>query len=550
MHRTFALAVPIFSLFLCVSVSFAAPAPITFTHSWENALQSQFIDFGYTTLTDAQTQFVASHYAIVSLEKCFMPTPGSRFLTEISIYRQAARLKALNPSIKVLFYIHTDIVSLECYEAYHTYMAHSEWWLRDADGAFLNSTAGLPLMDTSVPAARTWWASIPLNGTTGSQLLDGGPSTLASLIDGVLADGTGARCKTNKVNASKCAALVEGKGLMIRELQGYLGGANGGAVFGNGLDQSQPNYNLDSLKDMGAMMFEHFAAFEYLLPNGTLNVDKVAGSLDAIATAVSTGKPVVVATWPGLFKTPFKAGLPSWPNDSQPNTTAGWAAAMLSKHTFALAGFLICAEANVFMQYQGWYQSTAGAVACPEAPTSCIAPNASTWYPALYQPLGPPLGPSVRSGSVWTRNFEHARAVFDVGNPDASQVIFFSVTQTPSITPTPSLSPSLPPTPSPTATPSLSSTLPPAPSQLGGNQGGNVGGAAQSTTPTTLSPGASAGLAVALVLVAAAVGVGVYLRAKHLRKVTAGPRQGGKGEGEEGGHAEADIAAVNPVWGK
>lgn len=43
---------------------------------------------------------------------------------------------------------------------------------------------------------------------------------------------------------------------------------------------------------------------------------------------------------------------PSWPNNSQPTNNSGWQAALLAKHTFALAGFLVMATENVYMQYE------------------------------------------------------------------------------------------------------------------------------------------------------------------------------------------------------
>jgi len=43
---------------------------------------------------------------------------------------------------------------------------------------------------------------------------------------------------------------------------------------------------------------------------------------------------------------------PSWPNASQPTDLAGWKAALLAKHTFALAGFLVMATETVYMQYE------------------------------------------------------------------------------------------------------------------------------------------------------------------------------------------------------
>ena len=516
----------LFLLHAALAPSLALP-PLSFTHSWDTALAAQFIDVGYTMFSPSQAAFVASHYAVVSLEKCFQPQ-GAHGVTEASIWRQAAALKALNPAIKVLFYLHTDIVSLDCYAAHATYMAHPEWWLTDAAGNFINSTAGQPLLDTTQPAARAWWASIPLNGTTGLALLEGSNLTIAYLVDGVLADGTGRRCQTSKVNASRCSALVAGKAAMVRELQGILAAANGGAVFGNGIDMSlPPDYNLGSLPDMGGIMLEHFACFENLRPNGTLNPDMVAASIQAVADAAASGKPVVVATWPGLIKLPFVGGLPSWPGGTQPNTTEGWRAALARKHAFALAGFLIVAEANVWQQYEAWYQWQAGALACPEAPASCIAPE--PWYPALYAPLGPPLGPATRSGNTWTRAFAQALAGFNVDDPDASSVSFFSAT--------PSLSP---PLPSPTPTPTQSPT--PQKQQLG---------ASAPSGPAALSPGAAAGLAVALLLGAAACGGGALLRWRSGRLRLAARPQAGKGAGvaqEAREQAPQVEERLNPLW--
>lgn len=37
---------------------------------------------------------------------------------------------------------------------------------------------------------------------------------------------------------------------------------------------------------------------------------------------------------------------------SQPTDLAGWKAALLAKHTFALAGFLVMATETVYMQYE------------------------------------------------------------------------------------------------------------------------------------------------------------------------------------------------------
>lgn len=88
----------------CAACLAAPPPPQDWSHGWENALASQFIDFGYQALTQEQAAFVATHYAISSFEKCTGPGP-----TEPNVYATAARVKAANPAAKVMFY--WDVVS-------------------------------------------------------------------------------------------------------------------------------------------------------------------------------------------------------------------------------------------------------------------------------------------------------------------------------------------------------------------------------------------------------------------------------------------------------
>lgn len=398
----------------CAAAAAVRRLPPVFEHGWARALDAQAIDYGYSVLTDEQAVFVASHYSVVSLEKCTGPGP-----TEAAVWATAAQLKALNPSIRILFYWATDQQGLACYSSFSTLLANPSWWLRDDAGRLINSSATTPRIDWTVAAARAWWVSVPLNGT-------GSPA--AGLIDGVLADGTGSRCPSPNIAAARCAALIAAKSDMVRALQALFNETNGGSVIGNGLDMypgGPPDNNMFTIKDMNGIMGEHFAVFESVQANNTLNANLVAAFMSRVGEAAAAGKTVIVCTWPGLYTTPFAAdGWPSWPGNSQPTTTAGWTAAMLAKHGFALAAFLTVAEANVWQTYIGWYNGlTQGAIACPEAPASCTAPPG--WYPDLYKPLGAPLGPATRAGNTFTRHFAHATSVLNLDVPSASGVTFF-----------------------------------------------------------------------------------------------------------------------------
>jgi hypothetical protein len=287
-------------------------------------------------------------YRIVSLEKCTGPGP-----TEPNVWATAKQLKAIDPSLKVIFYWDVDQSNLVCYNAYKEYMTHPEFWLRDDSGAVVynGNNPPVPRLDYTVAAARAWWVSIPLNGT-------GSPA--AAIIDGVLADGVGAGCPSSKISPARCREFSAGQETMIREMQALLNATtNGGTVFGNGISMypNAPDHNMYMLADMNGVMAEHFSVFEAIdMASGLPIVDTVATFLSLVSKAAALGKIVVMATWPGLCVTPFGPdGYPTWPKGDQPRTNDGWRAALLAKHTFALAGFLTVAQPNVWMQYEGWY---------------------------------------------------------------------------------------------------------------------------------------------------------------------------------------------------
>ena len=503
------------------------------THSFASPSAFQFIDFGYSMLNDVDLAFVAQTYAIVSLEKCTGRPQGIK--TEDAVYSMAGKLKALNPAIKVLFYLHTDMVSLECYLAHTEYMARPDWHVRTDKGELVNASLNIPVINFSIPAARAWFAAIPLK--IGVFAVD--------LIDGLLADGTGSWtkvvCARGAVSKERCDALIAGKSLAVRAAQDAFDAAKtGGKVIQNGIfmyDGLPTNdRNLFTLPDADGIMGEHFAVFENVIAaaSGTpwrYDVPRIASFMDSVAVAAAANKTVVVATWPGPYVQPFSAqGWPSWPMGDQPTSLAGWKVALAEKRAFALAGFLMMVEQNVFMQYQGFYTNTQGAIWCG-AETRCAAPE--IWYPDAKQPLGAPLGAAVRVNNSWSRSFEHAFAYFNLDIPSASYVTFFSVSLTPSSSPSVSDSPSFRDSSSESASTTVSVTL-------GGSQSNSQTPLATPTQTPTLTPtstptnglpipadnaagvgskgitvGVAAGMSIGIVALVAAVGATVGMLLRH-----------------------------------
>lgn len=109
-----------------------------------------------------------------------------------------------------------------------------------------------------------------------------------------------------------------------------------------------------------------------------------------------------------------------WPNNSQPATNEGKQQAMLEYAPFVFALYLTVAEPNVFLEYIWWYPVTDGVAACPEAPSTCMAPP--NWYPDAQHVVGAPKGKAVRTGNTYTRSFANVDVYLDLDNPKASKL--------------------------------------------------------------------------------------------------------------------------------
>ena len=419
-------------LLATLSAAAIASAASSWRHGWDTASAMTFADFNPpSTLSDAQVEFVASKYRIVSLEKC--TGIGSGVTTEESIYSHAQRIKAISPSTKVIFYLSTDQAGIGCYSAGAEFKANPDWWLRDDNGNVVNGK-DRAIMDYTNPKARAWWLGIPLGGINGTGMYNGVPVT--TLIDGILADGAGWAFHKN-MSLARIREQTEAKRNMVAELQNTFTKANGGVVMANGINNYDPPnadpddpYNLGVLNFTNAVMNEHTAVFESVnRANDSFKMDMVARNLNAIEAAAKMdngSKTVFVQTWPGLYTTTgFNDGTIYPPGgEPSPVNNSMWRDALRSHFAFAQALFLTIAAENVYWFYGGyWYSSNTGIVACPQDPTSC--PSPPEWYPDLEKPLGEPLGERVEvSPYVWTRDFKYATVRLDLFNRSASKVTY------------------------------------------------------------------------------------------------------------------------------
>lgn len=338
----------------------------------------------------------------------------------------AARLKAIQPAIKILFYHNVD--QFPCYSptdpAVIAFEAHPEWWLKDDNGNVVTPKG----LDFTNEKAVEFWLSIPTNAVGAFDV-----------IDGVLADGIVPMSRPN-MSAARLAALTTGKYEMAGRLNSIFNTANGGLVVANGMtggpiDPTDP-MNLRALNATGGIENEHFGVFEQVNhQTGGLNMDVTAANLAALEQAglVANGSKIVAFNaWPGPiigFDTNVSSpghGLPTFsPNDpdNKPPTTGtqaqiyAWWRAQLEKYLpFNLAAFLTIAGPGTYFTQMVWYASFQGFVPCPEAPDTCMGPT--PWYPMMSQPLGAPQGPRVQLGPYkWRRTFAHAIVTLDLAEP-------------------------------------------------------------------------------------------------------------------------------------
>lgn len=112
--------------------------------------------------------------------------------------------------------------------------------------------------------------------------------------------------------------------------------------------------------------------------------------------------------------------VPPYEGLAFPKTTREAAAVSSALLHEALAPYLIVAQPNTWFSYAWFYGVQSGWAPCPNDPGACTAPP--EWYPDLQKHLGNPLGPALKVGTVYTREFEGCTAVVDLSDRRKSKV--------------------------------------------------------------------------------------------------------------------------------
>lgn len=411
----------------------AAAAAAGWAHDWNTPASAWwgYGAFGNWVSSDAEVAFVAKNYRIVLLSLNNADATMHMSVTDATM-NVSARLKAVNPALKVLMYFNMEMFAgyAKTDPAYATFLRHPEWWLRDDHGNPVISQFG-PGYDFSNEAAVQHWLSMPL-----------GPDS--RLIDGFLLDGAAGYSQPPNISASRAESLKLAKWRAVGRMQQRLTVANGGLVLANGMIGGLIDPHTHDPYNLGSLSYAHGIENERGTPSfelvdrttGAFKLGAVAANLAAIerASQLANGSKVVsVNYWAGPITGFSKAddhtrGFPLYapadPHNAPPNGTSraqvfeGWQRKLTEWLPFNLAMFLSVAGPRTYFTQMVWYAASQGFAPCPAAPDSCCAP--APFYPEMQRRLGPPAGPRVRlpgHAYRWVRHFKHAVVTVDLEQP-------------------------------------------------------------------------------------------------------------------------------------
>jgi hypothetical protein len=439
-----------------------APAPQLkggWTHNWDclscatnSMLSANFGDMGSTALSGDQGRFnltktwwideIAHHYAHAMMSGWDLGPDGSavpetNWAAQVEL---AKKLKETNPKFKVLLYQAADSGASAAYSLQGgkaIMMSHPEWWQRDEHGnvVWFNKATDQPMLNWNVQALRDWFISFPLESMncTGEG---------EELFDGLFVDAGGYSpfaYGVKNISADQYNTWYEGKMKMLEAAQQKYSKLNNGMVFANGGTGYEGAPNGVTWKDDagafgGGSFIEWFGAHEW---DSKFRQSNIETNIIQTIGAARAGYPVVLKMVPGPGMNNWTARAQSsvlpwdktgfndfivdeWPNSTLPRTADGIREAMARPDILGqtIALFLIVAEPNVFFSYAWFYNLEDGHIPCPP-PIQCGMPD---WYPEFKRPIGPPKGPAVQNGTIWTREFEHVRAYVDTTNRSACKI--------------------------------------------------------------------------------------------------------------------------------
>jgi hypothetical protein len=335
--------------------------------------------------TEDEIKYLAT-FPLVTFEK----TTGSETYqsTEDGTLAAAKAVKEINPSTKVLYYRNVTV-------HYGTYKANAE--IDKVPGAFLVGKEGKTKLnlngkyeayDLNDPQVREWWV-----GNVKQLCAD-------PVIDGVFLDGIvkvlSLGYMVRDIGKERKAALVEGYKTMMTETRQAIGPDK--IMLANVLRVGTPDNGLEAIKQFDGSYLEHFETFGEKVASRNY----LAQSIETFQKAAREG--YMIAMTVGLSEMDTEDGERNLHKTDEIRKGLGANEDYSKRLTYLLSLFLVCAEKHsYFLAHDGYHAFKKNKV----------------WMtrPAEFdRPLGPPKGPAVQDGFIYTREFAHAKVRVDIDN--------------------------------------------------------------------------------------------------------------------------------------
>jgi hypothetical protein len=334
--------------------------------------------------TQDEIKYLAT-FPLVTFEK----TTGSQTFksTEDGTLAAAKAVKKINPSTKILYYrnviIHWDF-----------YKVNAEF--DKIPGAFLVGKKGKTKLnygktdsyDLTNPQVREVWV-----GNVKQMCAD-------PAIDGVFFDAVckamGPTYLAKYIGEEKKAAVCEGYKTMMTETRQAIGPDK--IMLANVLRVGTPDNGLEALKQFDGSYLERIEA----AGDKAAKRNYLAQGIETFQKAAREG--YMIAMTLGLGEINTEAGEGDVENTDEISKRVGENEDYNKRFNYILSLFLVCAEKHSYFLAKDGYKAD-------------MANKAWMKRPAEFdRPLGPPKGPAVQDGYIYTREFAHAKVRLDIDN--------------------------------------------------------------------------------------------------------------------------------------
>ncbi|MFQ3210411.1 MAG: hypothetical protein ACI9HU_001914 [Colwellia sp.] len=232
--------------------------------------------FGATAgMSDKDVEFIAKHYDFITIEKAH----GAKLhngISEPETFTDTARIKAINPNTKVLFYWNL-LLDYPFYESSQHRKAPDDWFIHSLDGK-LHLKRGIKQYDLSNKDLQRWWVK-----TAKSALAAGNMDGV--FIDAVPQIGLKSDAQIKKWGSEKFHGVEAGISETLALLQAEIGTDK--TVIYNGIRSVPGGWKHGGTKYLNhasGIITEHFNMFQSQKP------EQIAEDLSHMIQAGKAGK--------------------------------------------------------------------------------------------------------------------------------------------------------------------------------------------------------------------------------------------------------------------